>query len=219
MQNPHLSTLNVRTLKKYLWCLAPNLCTVTVSCIQSNTLQLHGKISSELVLMKVRGWSAAAGFRVWAVIREWWCLIMCWRSHLHCEIHRLVESAIRHPAGEVTDWARWPPPRSPSYWRGCACACLCTCGPVCTRVCCMCCGDVCAHAALIRPLIPGCFKAAAMLEWNDTDTKPSLRRWGRVRVYVWGASPALLFHYWSCTPMRTVVAWIIVTGSDTWQIS
>lgn len=43
------------------------------------------------------------------------------------KIQRLVESVIRHPAGEVTDWAYWPPPSS-----------LCLIGELCMCVlCCM----------------------------------------------------------------------------------
>lgn len=180
-----------------------------------NAITVH----TDLVLMKVRGCGDtkrgenALGLRVWALIPGWWCLITCWRSHLRFEIHRLVESVIRHPAGEVTDRAYWPPP-TPAYC--CVCVYFAVCGVGY--------GDVWAHAASIRPLIPGCFKAAATLEWNDTDTLSWVWDDGGVFVckYFRNLKNVSSLSYfaikWSYTSMRTAVAWIIVNGSDTWQM-
>ena len=85
----------------------------------------------------------------------------------------LVWSLIRPPVGKVTDRAYWPPLLCliAVCVCVCVCVCMCVCGPVSVcvfTVCGVCSRDVWAHAALIRPLIPGCFKAAALWEWNET---------------------------------------------------
>ncbi len=73
---------------------------------------------------------------------------------------------IRPPVGKVTDWAYWPPLLC--LIGVCVCVCVCRAPWACVftvyNVCCW----VWTHTALIRPLIPGCFQAAALWEWNET---------------------------------------------------
>lgn len=123
-----------------------------------------------------------------ALIGGWWCLITRWHSHFCCQmLSCLVGIMIRPPVGKVTDSVYWPPPLAVWLTR-CVRVRLCVPTCVCVWVCfffivveqCVC---VCvarwrgAHAALIRPLIPGCC--------NTVGVKSDTLSWGWDEMLTW----------------------------------
>lgn len=163
-----------------------------------------------------------------ALIGGWWCLIMCWRSHFCCQmLFCLVENHDKAASWQGDRLSVLTPSARCLIDSVCVYERLCVHPSVRVHVCVYCHGTVCvcvcvarwreAHAALIRPLIPGCCNAVGVKSdtlsrgWDEMLTLLSCARVIKSYVYPYRSELQFEMHrffclfVFSCLPSMTVM--------------